>query len=104
MTELKCITVREATESLVIREPMLCKWKKDFKQKKLQAFLGNGPKLEVEPKKGSSCRWKSRRFMVNSGTVMVIAGSTHRWFAKAYWLVATRCSALGVMQALSRAI
>ncbi|MFN6053375.1 MAG: hypothetical protein ACK47R_21325, partial [Planctomycetia bacterium] len=51
MTELKCITVREATESLVIREPMLCKWKKDFKQKKLQAFLGNGAKGEVVAKK-----------------------------------------------------
>ncbi len=45
------MTVREATEFLVIREPMLCKWKKDYKQGKLQAFLGNGPKLEVEAKK-----------------------------------------------------
>ena len=89
----------EAAESLVIRESMFCKRKKDYKQGKLQPFLGDGPKLEVEAKKRSSCRWKSKRFVVNPGTAMVIAGSTPVWFAKAYRLVATQSSA-GFMLAL----
>ena len=42
MTEEKNITVREAAESLGIRESMLWKWKKDYKEGKLQAFTGNG--------------------------------------------------------------
>ena len=54
--------MREATEFLVIREPMLCKWKKDYKQGKLQAFLGNGPKLEVEAKKRQSLSVEIQKF------------------------------------------
>ncbi|MFN5291973.1 MAG: hypothetical protein ACK5E4_17940 [Planctomycetia bacterium] len=54
MTELKCITVRQAGKSMDIRESMFWKLKKDYKKRKLQAFLGNGPKLEVEAKKRQS--------------------------------------------------
>jgi transposase len=42
MTEEKNITVREAAESLGIVENMLWKWKKDYKEGKLQSFPENG--------------------------------------------------------------
>ena len=42
MVEEKKISVGEAAESLGIRESMLWKWKKEYKDGKLKAFPGNG--------------------------------------------------------------
>lgn len=94
MTELKCITVGEAAKSLVIRDSWLWKRKKAYKQSKLQPFLGNGPKLEVEAKKRQGLSVEIQEIVVNPGTAMVITGSMPVWLAKAYRLVATRCWAL----------
>ncbi len=42
MIEQKGMTTREASEALGINEGMLGRWRKEYKEGKLQAFPGNG--------------------------------------------------------------
>ena len=48
MVEERKISVGEAAESLEIRESMLWKWKKEYKDGKLMAFPGNGRMSEKD--------------------------------------------------------
>ena len=62
MVEQKGMTIGEASEALAINEAMLRRWRKEYKEGKLQAFPGNG-RMSDKDAEIAKLRQENRRLL-----------------------------------------